>query len=229
MQKVLVIAAHPDDEVLGCGGTIARHCARGEEVQALILAEGATARDRTRNVDNHSDSIEDLRASARRAAEILGAKTPIFAGLPDNRLDSLDFLDLVKVIEGIVTELLPTTIYTHHAGDLNVDHRLVHQATLTACRPLPGTPVEAIYTFETLSSTEWSSPNANDYFLPSLFVDIDGYLETKLEALRCYASEMRPYPHARSVESVDALARYRGATMGCNAAEAFSVVRQLVR
>lgn len=225
---VLVVVAHPDDEVLGCGGTIARHSERGDTVHILILAEGVTARDAERDAGGRADEIETLRESARTAAATLGAEPPRFAGLPDNRLDSLDLLDVVKLVEAAITDIQPGIVYTHHGGDLNIDHRIVHQAVLTACRPLPAVPVRAVYAFETVSSTEWAGPSLESAFRPARFVDITAHLDAKIKALECYAEEMRPFPHARSLESVTALARLRGASAGMAAAEAFDVVRELI-
>jgi LmbE family N-acetylglucosaminyl deacetylase len=227
-KTILAVAAHPDDEVLGPGGTLARHAAEGDAVHILLLSEGATGRDQSRDTSARAGELEALRAAARSVATVLGAAPPRFAGLPDNRMDSLDLLDVIKAVEGVVDELAPEIVYTHHGGDLNVDHRLTHQAVVTACRPIPGASVRAIYGFETLSSTEWASPDSTTPFQPQRFVDISPHLETKLRALEAYEVEMRPFPHPRSVEGVTALARLRGATVGVAAAEAFRVVRELV-
>lgn len=222
--NVLVVAAHPDDEVLGCGGVIARHAAAGDAVHILILAEGATSRGAAGS--EADDEVAALQAAARRSAEILGAAPPAFAGLPDNRMDDLALLDVVKIVERTVRETGAAVVYTHHGGDLNVDHRICHQAVLTACRPLPGAPVRAVYAFETVSSTEWEQGGGT--FRPTRFVDISDHLAAKRRALEAYASEMRPFPHARSIEAVDALARVRGAASGVSAAEAFMVVREVI-
>lgn len=224
---VLAVAAHPDDEILGCGGTLARHAAEGDTVHILIVAEGATSRDARRDPHGREPELAALKAAASCAADAIGAEEPRMLGLPDNRLDGLPLLDVVKPIEAIVEAVKPAIVYTHHAGDLNVDHRIVHQAVVTACRPLPDSPVRAIYAFETVSSTEWQS--GGDPFRPRRWVDIEPYLERKLLALDAYAAEMRPFPHARSREAVEALARIRGAAAGLKAAECFMVVREVVR
>ncbi len=224
---VLVVAAHPDDEVLGCGGTIARHAFEGDDVFVLILAEGATSRDNRRTADQPPE-VAALQASAAAAAEILGAAPPRFLGFPDNRLDGVDLLDVVKAVEEVISEFSPGIVYTHHAGDLNIDHRIAFRAVITACRPQPDTVIREIYTFETPSSSEWAPPDAAHVFTPRRFVDISRTLERKMAALACYESELRPFPHARSIEGVGALAKWRGATMGCAAAEAFDVIRQRV-
>ena len=227
MGSVLVVAAHPDDEILGCGGALARHAAGGDTVHVLIVAEGATSRDARRDPEGREPELTALRASASRAASVIGAEEPRLLGLPDNRLDALPLLDVIKPIEAVVEAVAPEIVYTHHGGDLNVDHRIVHQAVVTACRPLPGSPVRAIYAFETVSSTEWQS--AGDAFRPQRSVDIEPFLRLKLQALEAYKAEMRPFPHARSFEAVEALARVRGAAAGLKAAECFVIVREIVR
>jgi len=225
---ILIVVAHPDDEILGCGGIAARHAAAGDRVDTLILAEGATARQRQRDGSGGSAEIEALREAARAAAKVLGTEPPRFAGLPDNRMDSLPLLDIVKHVEETVERLEPSRVYVHHGGDLNVDHRLTHQAVITACRPLPGVPVRGIYTFETASSTEWGTTGIDSGFRPTRFVDIGDFLDLKLRALDCYQSEMRSFPHARSREAIEARARVRGAEAGVAAAEAFEVIREII-
>jgi len=217
--NVLVVAAHPDDELLGCAGTIARHAAAGDRVHILIAAEGATSR-----ADGGQEEVLVLQQAARLAAEILGAEAPRFAGFPDNRMDRIPILDITKAVEAVVEEVGPAVIYTHHGGDLNRDHRMLHEAVVTACRPLPGRPFRKLLTFETLSSTEWASEAVGIAFRPRRYVDISATLEDKLRALACYESEMRPFPHPRSAEAVTALAALRGSQVGLVAAEAFDVI-----
>ena len=227
MSSVLVVAAHPDDEILGCGGVLARHAAEGDTVHVLIVAEGATSRDAHRDPRGRKPELTALKAAASRAAAEIGAEEPRMLGLPDNRLDGLPLLDVIKSIEAVVEAVAPEIVYTHHAGDLNVDHRVVHQAVVTVCRPLPSSPVSAIYAFETPSSTEWQTAGAA--FRPQRWVEIEPFLGCKLRALEAYEAEMRPFPHARSFEAVEALARWRGASAGLKAAECFVVVREVVR
>lgn len=226
---VLIVAAHPDDEILGAGATLARHVGAGDVVHALILAEGATARDSRRQAGARASELDALRKASACAAAAIGAQPPRFGGLPDNRLDSCALLDIVKIVEAAVAQLKPAVLYTHHGGDLNVDHRIVHAAVVTACRPLPGACCRAIYTFETPSSTEWASSEQSVAFRPTRFVDAAGTLEAKLAALACYEAEMRSFPHPRSSEAVRALAAWRGASVGLAAAEAFQIVREVVR
>ena len=225
--KYLVIAAHPDDEVLGCGGSIAKWVKNGHEVHVLIMAEGATSRDKHRDRASRKETLSILAQSAKRAAEILGVETIELLDYPDNRMDSVDLLDVVKTIEDYTEKLKPDVVITHHAGDLNIDHQITHQAVITACRPQPGQAVKRILSFEIPSSTDWQSPNDGRPFVPNWFEDITDTLPMKMKALEAYQSEMRPWPHARSIKAVEHLARWRGASMGIEAAEAFMLVRNI--
>lgn len=226
--KVLVIAAHPDDEVLGCGGTIAKHIQDGDEVHVVIMAEGVTSRTQQRDRSGSASELSELAKAAHAANRILGTTSLTLKDLPDNRMDSLDRLDVIKEVEKLVQTHRPSIVYTHHMGDLNIDHRRIHEAVMTACRPVPSQPTSTLLFFEVASSTEWQTPSSTSAFIPNWFVDISRTLELKLEALRAYQSEMRPWPHARSIESHEHLARWRGATIGVDAAEAFVLGRNIV-
>ena len=226
-RTIAVIAAHPDDEVLGCGATIARHTAAGDRVHVLIIAEGVTSRDAAQSRANAQVELSDLAASARRAHGILGSARLEMLGFPDNRLDSVNLLDVVKPIEVFLAEVLPEAVYTHFPADLNVDHKIVSEAVQVACRPLPGSRLRQLIMFEVASSTEWRVASSVN-FSPNYFVDVSATLELKKQALSAYASEMRPWPHARSIEAVEALARWRGASVGVLAAEAFVLGRGIV-
>ncbi|HUE91249.1 PIG-L family deacetylase [Pseudomonas sp.] len=220
-KSVLVVAAHADDEALGCGGTLARHVAEGDRVHVLFLADGVTAR-----VDVDRQAQQRRQRATEQACAELGVTELSFLGLPDNRLDSLPLLEVVQPLEALLARLKPQLIYTHHMGDLNVDHQVAHQAVLIASRPLPGQSVREILTFEVMSSSEWSNPGYLP-FLPNHFVDISAQLLAKLAALDCYAEEMRPAPHSRSRQHLAALALHRGHSVGVAAAEAFMLVRRL--
>jgi LmbE family N-acetylglucosaminyl deacetylase len=226
MSQVLVVAAHPDDEVLGAGGAMARHARAGEEVVVLIMGEGVTSRFPQRAAAP-AGLIERLRADARRAGDRLGVRELRFAGLPDNRFDSLDLLDVVMVVEKSIREIAPAVVYTHHAGDLNVDHQITFRAVLTATRPLPGAPVREVCCFEVPSSTEWGFARVGPAFVPNLFVDITDTLDQKVAALECYTAELRPAPHPRSPEVLRAAAIRWGSVIGRPAAEPFEIVRSL--
>ncbi len=218
---ILVIAAHADDEALGCGGTIARHVIEGDIVHAVFLADGVSSR-----LGIESSELNERMAASEKARQILGITSNTYLGLPDNRLDSLALIEVIQQLEPIIKKLQPDIVYTHHHGDLNVDHRITHQAVLTVCRPMPGSCVQAIYAFEVMSSTEWATPAAEP-FLPNHYVEISNFLNTKMEALRSYAKEMCATPHSRSMENLIHLASYRGNSVGVSAAEAFVTVRSV--
>jgi len=225
-ESVLVVAAHPDDEVLGCGGTMARLANEGQEVRIAILAEGMTSRYQQREQANQK-KLSCLQSNAQQAADKMRAKELVLCKLPDNRLDTVPLLEVVKLVEDLIEKFNPAVIYTHHPGDLNVDHGVVHRAVLTATRPIPGQRVREIYAFEVPSSTEWAFQRLEPTFRPSVFVDISGTLETKVSALACYDTETRKFPHPRSPEAVRAIAMRWGSVAGFQAAEAFELIRSL--
>ncbi len=222
-RKVAAIFAHPDDEVLGCGGAMAWHASRGDEARILLLATGLRSRGPAGDGE-----IARLQDEARKAAECLGIKSVAFSDFPDNAMDSVPLLDVVKAVEVFLAGFAADTIYTHHDGDLNVDHLVVHRAVMTARRPLPGSAPFEILACEVNSSTEWGLPSQSP-FVPTDFLDISGYVDRKAKALEQYTGEIRPWPHPRSVEGVKALARWRGAQCGAEAAEAYRLLRRLRR
>ena len=224
--SVLVVAAHPDDEILGCGGTMARLTREGHEVRIAILAEGMSSRDAHRE-DADPQQLQHLHARAQQAADKVGAKEVVLCKLPDNRLDTVPLLEVVKQVEELVARFRPEVIYTHHPGDLNVDHGVVHRAVLTATRPVAGQCVKEIYAFEVPSSTEWAFQRLEPLFRPSVFVDITETLETKIEALTCYDTETRKFPHPRSAEALRAIAKRWGSVVGLPAVEAFELIRSV--
>jgi len=225
-ESVLVVAAHPDDEVLGCGGTMARLASEGHEVRIAILAEGMTSRyDKRDQVDPRQ--LSDLHGHAQKAADKVSAKELVLCKLPDNRLDTVPLLEVVKLVEDLIGRFTPSVIYTHHPGDLNVDHGVVSRAVLTATRPVPGQRVREIYAFEVPSSTEWAFQRIEPAFRPNMFVAISATLETKISALACYDTETRKFPHPRSSEALRAIAMRWGSVAGFQAAEAFELIRSL--
>jgi len=224
-QSILVLAAHPDDEVLGCGGTLAKLAAQGATVHVSFMADGVFSRPDDLSVQQ--EHLKARRRAARKAAKILGVKSVSFGDFPDNRMDVVAVLDITKRIESLIDKHKPDTVFTHHCGDVNIDHRRTHDAVVTACRPQIGHPVRTLLCCEVPSSTEWQLPGSASVFAPNWFIDISDELECKLEALDAYSSELRNWPHPRSREAVEHLARWRGATVGVHAAEAFVLGRQL--
>jgi LmbE family N-acetylglucosaminyl deacetylase len=227
--RILVVAAHPDDEVLGCGATYAKHAANGDEVFVVILAEGITSRQGKRDRESAAEELTTLGKAAKKANDILGVKSLTLHSFPDNRMDSVDLLDVVKVVEEHVKEVQPAIVFTHHIGDVNVDHDVTHRAVVTACRPQGGQSVDHLLYFEVASSTEWQTPEAGRVFSPNCFVDVEETLPLKLRALEAYSSEMRDWPHPRSIRAVEHLARWRGVTIETEAAEAFIIGRSIAR
>lgn len=224
--KVLVIAAHPDDEILGCGATSARLVREGHEVHFAILGEGMTSRHPNRS-EADASQLAALHQQAHAAAAKVGVKNLSLHSLPDNRLDTVPLLDVVKIVEDLVTRFEPEAIYTHHSGDLNVDHGIVHRAVLTATRPTAGQPVRDIYAFEVPSSTEWAFQRIEPAFRPNVFVEIAQTIDAKIAAMECYETERRKFPHPRSPEALRAIATRWGSVAGCAVAEAFELVRSV--
>lgn len=222
---VLVVAAHHDDEVLGCGATIARLVGEGHPVTVAVLGEGPVCRDRECREKVREDIRERVQSQAREAAGLLGA-TFVQAGMfPDNAFDSVALIDVVRAVEAVVDTVRPQAILTHCFGDLNVDHAVVSRAVQTAARPLPGSPVRLVLAFEVASSTEWHVRGGTAAFDPTVFVDVTKQLDEKLNALGLYQGELHPFPHPRSEENVMNMAKVRGAAAGLDAAEAFELVR----
>lgn len=222
--NILVVAAHADDEVLGCGGTIAKYIKQGATVSVAILADGISSR--SKDTFELNEQIKSRKNAALEANEILGVDHVSFGQFPDNRMDSVDLLDIVKYIEQLIEEYRPDAILTHHSNCLNIDHRIVSQAVITACRPQPNCLVKSILFFEIPSSTEWQI-NTFGIFSPNLFEDISDFMTKKIDALSAYSEEMREWPHPRSIDGVTHLAKWRGASVGVDAAEAFIVGRIL--
>lgn len=225
MSTILAVVAHPDDETIGVGGTLARHVTRGDDVHVLVLGDGVTSR-YDESTDAAEAELERRREQACSAANTLGVDSITFDDYPDNAFDSVPLLELTQRIETAIDRHVPETVYTHHYGDLNVDHERTCRATMTAARPLADAAVDEVLAFETLSATEWSIPASADAFQPTTFVDIGETLETKLTALEAYADELRPRPHPRSAAALEQNARLWGHKSGLPAVEAFELLRE---
>jgi len=223
-KKILVVAAHPDDEVLGCGGTISRHVDNGDEVHVVFMSDGVSSRE----IKEYDDEIQYRKESAVSSSGILGVESVIFLGFPDNRMDTLAMLDIVKQLEEVFNNIKPSVVYTHFYGDLNIDHRITYQAVMTVCRPLPGQTVKEIYIFEIPSSTGWLSQSQESTFCPNRFIDISNMIDRKMKALNAYKKEMCKFPHFRSTKGIKLMAQLRGVSVGISAAESFMVVRQII-
>ncbi len=224
--RYLTVAAHPDDEILGCGATMARMTAQGDEVHIVILGEGVASRFEGRDVEVENQ-LDALSGQAKRAAEAVGAKTLELESLPDNKFDEMPLLEIIKVVESHIDRVQPDIVLTHHKGDLNIDHRLTCQAVVTATRTVPGNAVKEVHSFEIPSSSEWSFGVTGPGFSPNMFVNVESSIRKKIEAMECYADEIRPFPHPRSARALEAIAARWGSVAGFEAAEAFEVVRQL--
>lgn len=225
--KLLVVAAHPDDEILGCGGTVAKLVKKNYEAHVVIVSQGITSRYSKLETKQSNKKLLNLKKSALKANKVLGVKTVSFLDFPDNRLDDICLLDIVKRLEQIIKKINPEIIFTHNSTDLNIDHKIVFDALITACRPLPMSKIKKILSFEVLSSTDWGTGSNNDFFNPNYYVDVHKTLNLKLKALKEYKSEMKKWPHARSIETVKALAKFRGSSMGIKAAESFKLIRNI--
>jgi len=214
-KNILVIAPHCLDEILGCAGTVAKHITAGDTVNTVILFGDG----------QHQDAVR--RSNAIAASKILGTSEPIFLGFAENRSDTIALLDVVSRLEKLLNEIKPEVVYINHGGNLNIDHQTTYKAGVTALRPAPGSPTKAIYSYETLSSTDWAPPNPGNSFQPTCFIDISLCMEQKDLALKQYIGDVRPSPHSRSLESLFAQTIVRGHSVGLKAAEAFVILRQI--
>lgn len=221
--NVAAIVAHPDDEIIGVGGTLMKHAHAGDNISVIIVSEGKSSR-LAKYEDFDENIIDEYICETKGALKTIGADYFKFLKLPNNRLDRLDLIDIIKTIQIELDKIKPQIIYTHFYDDLNIDHIVVSQAVVTAARALPGSKVKEILMFETLSSTEQAAA-VGKCFSPNLFVDITEFLQQKLLAMKCYESELRSPPHPRSLEMIEKNSQVWGAKCGVDAAEAFVVAR----
>lgn len=224
-KNILVVVAHPDDEVLGCGGTIARFSNEGYCVYTMILGEGITSRYEDLNSQKCQKEIQALKDQIVKANKELCVIDTFVHQLPDNKFDTVPLLDIVKLIEKVKNKVKPEIIFTHFKNDLNIDHKVTYDAVVTATRPQKGESVKTIYSFEVLSSTEWNCPLS---FNPNVFFDISDTFVKKEVALSCYESEIRKIPHPRSIGGIYYNASLWGLKTGLGMAEAFCLVRSLI-
>jgi N-acetylglucosamine malate deacetylase 1 len=218
-KRILIIAAHPDDEILGCGGTIIK-LKKSHKIQVVFLTNGISARTKNKK------SLIKRKSECLKLFKYLKIEKPIFLNFADNQLDKIPLLKIVKKIEKIIKKFNPMTVFTHYENCLNIDHQIAYKATITACRPLEKMPVKKILSFEVSSSTDWAIFQKKN-FQPNYFVDISNEVKKKLNSLKYYKSEMRKYPHSRSLKAVESLSRMRGASSGCKFAEAFILIRHI--
>lgn len=226
-KSILIVAAHPDDEVLGCGGTMARLAGEGHDVYVAILGEGITSRYDKREYANQ-DIVKELQNQSRQVSKLLGVKELFLYDLPDNRFDTVPLLEIIKLVENLINNIEPQIIFTHHNCDLNIDHTITNRAVLTATRPLPGTCVKEIYAFEILSSTDWSFHQLQHIFHQNVYFDIKQTINKKINAMKLYDYELRTFPHPRSIERIEINAKHWGSVVGIEYAEAFELIRMLL-
>lgn len=221
-KNILILAPHPDDEVLGCGATIKKLSEEGNTVFVLVVSRGSKRLyDQTK--------VEAVRKEALEAHVLLGVTKTFFLDFPAPELDTVPLADISREISKILTEYKINVLYLPHRGDIHNDHRVVFNAGLVAARPVGNCSVTEIYAYETLSETEWAAPFGDDAFIPTCFVNVENTLEAKMEAMKCFKSQLREFPNPRSLETIEALAKFRGATVGFKAAEAFMIIRQIIK
>lgn len=228
-KRILIVVAHPDDEILGVGATMFRLITEfGVNTRVIILGEGITSRSDNRDTVLWKKELNTHRDNIYQAQKIIGYQGVGIYDFPDNRFDSVPLLDIIKTIEKEKTEFKPDVIFTHHGGDLNIDHQRVFEAVITCCRPMNNEPVKTIITFETMSGTEWRASTDPRHFIPNFFVSVSNEgLEAKFKAMESYEFEKRSYPHPRSPEALKVVAQRWGIVNGVDYAEAFCLVRNI--
>lgn len=230
-KKIMIVAAHPDDEILGPGGSMHRLIhEEGVQVYVVILGEGLTSRAERRDVEKWEEELDIHRSNIRDAQKKIGYESVSIYDFPDNRFDTVALLDIIKTVEKEKEKWQPEIIFTHHGGDVNIDHQRTFEAVITACRPMLHEPVNEIYTFETPSGTEWRASTDPKHFIPNTFISFDeSHLRAKIEAMECYQFEKRINPHPRSPKALEIRAASWGQSVGVTYAEPFCLVRSIVK
>ncbi|MGM8898520.1 MULTISPECIES: PIG-L deacetylase family protein [unclassified Psychrobacter] len=224
MKNVLVVAPHADDEVLGCGGTIAKHVRQGDNVYVAIMTNAAVGAPELFN----SERIEFVRSEALKSHEVLGIKETLFYDFPAPQLEQYPQYKIAGTLNALIKEKNIDTLYIPHKGDLHLDHGAIYNASLVAARPLPGQSVRHIYAYETLSETEWGHPTVEAVFIPRYFnVLSENDFATKITAMKCFSSQLKAFPNTRSIKAIEHLAALRGAYVGVNTAESFDIIRSI--
>lgn len=228
-KRIMIVAAHPDDELLGLGATMHKLIKeQSVQTRVIILGEGITSRSDARDTELWKETLEKHHRNVETARQLIGYHSVQAYNFSDNRFDSHALLDIVKVVEHEKEQFRPHFIFTHHGGDLNIDHQMTFQAVMTATRPMEGEPVKAVFTFETPSASEWQAACDPRYFMPNLYIEISEIdLRAKCNAMAAYEFESRAFPHPRSSEALKILAQFRGYTVGKRLAEAFQLVRMI--
>lgn len=228
-KRILFVVAHPDDELLGVGGTVNRLISEfNATIKVVILGEGITSRSEQRNVKEWESQLKLHRKNIEDAQKSIGYQELSIHNFPDNRFDTVALLDLIKVVEKEKKEFNPSVIFTHHGGDVNIDHQRTFESVITSCRPMKEETVKTIITFETPSGTEWRASSDPKHFVPNFFIQIEKkHLEAKIKGMESYEFEKRAYPHPRSPEALEILAKQRGVMVGCEYAEAFNIIRTI--
>lgn len=222
-EKILILAPHCDDEILGCGGAIARYIEEGVAVYVAVVTNGHIGAPELFS----EEGTKQVRKEAVEAHQFLGVEETFFLDFPAPKLDSVPSYKLSIEVNKLIKTHQITTLYIPHRGDIHKDHRLTYEAALVAARPVNGCTVRKIYAYETLSETEWAAPFGDDMFIPTMFVDITEHIEKKKRAFQFFETQIKEFPHSRSLKSIEILSNYRGATVGINNAEAFMLVREI--
>ena len=224
IKKVLIIAAHPDDDAFGCGGTIKKLANQKNKIYAIYFTDGVSARINKKDLKK---KINDRKKNSEKASKILGIERCIYHSFPDNQLDKIPLLEIIQKIEEQIKKINPDLILTHFENDLNIDHQIINRAVVTATRPKPNLKLKKILMFETLSSTEWKFSDKTKNFNPNYFVDISKTIKQKIKSVKCYKNEIFNWPHPRSEKGVKTLAMFRGQSVGLKFAEAFQLLRNV--